>query len=329
MSRGIILSSDYINPKMLLNTIGTIEDAGYDLVVVPEMWGHDAFTFIAQALNITSKIKFATGIVNIYSRSPAVLAQTAASLAELSDNRFILGLGASGPIVMEDFHGVPYGKPLKRTRETIHIIRSFLNGERVNFDGEYFKLKNFKLAFTPEKNIPIWIASLGPKNLELTGELADGWYPIWATRSGFPDMVKPIEKGLSKANKTRKDFTIAPFIISCASEKPELTTVLTKKHIAYYIGKMGTFYYELAVRLGYADEANKIRSLYPTDRDAAANAISQKMLDDVSITGTVDEAQEKMKIWESFTDIPLVSLPYKTPPELAFETLQAFAPKPV
>lgn len=325
MSRGIILSSDYLPPKMLLEYLGMIEDAGYELVVIPEMWGHDAFTLIAQGLHVTSKLKFATGIVNIYSRSPGTLASTAASLAELSDNRFILGLGASGPIVIEDFHGIPYGKPLTRTREVIQIIRMLLNGERANFDGEYFKLKNFKLAFSPE-NVPIWLASLGPKNLELTGEMADGWYPIWAALSNFSDLVKPIEKGLAKSNRTRKDFTIAPFVISCASEKPELTTQLAKRHIAYYIGKMGTFYYELAVRLGYKTEADQIRGLYATDREAAANAISNKMLDDISITGSIDEAQAKMKKWEQITDMPLVFLPYKTPPEVAFETMQAFAP---
>ena len=327
MARGILLSSDYLPPKMLLEYLGMIEDAGYDIVVVPEMWSHDAFTLIAQGLQTTSKLKFATGIVNIYSRSPGVLAMTAASLAELSDNRFILGLGASGPIVVEDFHGIPYGKPLQRTRETIQIIRTLLAGERANFDGEYFKLRNFKMTFTPEKPVPIWLASLGPKNLELTGELADGWYPIWATKSGFSELAKSIEKGLVKANKSRKDFTIAPFIISCASEKPELTTELAKKHIAYYIGKMGTFYYELAVRMGYEDEANKIRQLYPTDRDAAAQSISDKMIDDVAVTGSIDEARVKMQEWEKITDIPLVFLPYKTPPDIAFETMQAFAPK--
>lgn len=326
MSRGIILSSDYLPPKMLLDYLGMIEDAGYELVVIPEMWGHDAFTLIAQGLQVTSKLKFATGIVNIYSRTPGTLAQTAASLAELSDNRFVLGLGASGPIVIEDFHGIPYGKPLTRTREVIQIVRMLMNGERANFDGEYFKLKNFKLAFTPEKPVPVWLASLGPKNLELTGEMADGWYPIWAALSNFSDLVKPIEKGLTKSNRTRKDFTIAPFVISCASEKPELTTQLAKRHIAYYIGKMGTFYYELAVRLGYKTEADQIRGLYGTDREAAANAISSTMLDDISITGTIDEAQTKMKKWEQITDMPLVFLPYKTPPEIAFETMQAFAP---
>ena len=327
MSRGILLSSDYLPPKMLLDYLGMIEDAGYNLVVVPEMWGHDAITLIAQGLQVTSKLKFATGIVNIYSRSPGTLAMTAASLAELSDNRFILGLGASGPITIEDFHGIPYGKPLTRTRETIQIIRTLLRGERANFDGEYFKLKNHKLAFTPEREVPIWLASLGPKNLELTGELADGWYPIWAALSNFSELVKPVERGLSKADKSRKDFTIAPFIISCASEKPELTTQLAKRHLAYYIGKMGTFYYELAIRLGYQTEANQIRSLYASDREAAANAISSKMLDDIAITGSIEEAQNKMKKWEQITDIPLVGLPYKTPPEIAFETMQAFAPK--
>lgn len=327
MTRGILLSSDYLPPKMLLDYIGMIEDAGYETVVMPEIWGHDAISIISQALHITSKLKFATGIINIYSRSPATLAMTAASLAELSDNRFILGLGASGPIVIENFHGISYGKPLQRTREVIQIIRTLMNGERATFDGEYFKVKDFKLSFTPEKQVPIWLASLGPKNLQLTGELADGWFPVWAALSNFSDLVKPLEQGLQMGNRSRNDFTIAPFIITCASEKPELTTELAKRHIAYYIGKMGTFYYEMAVRSGYSSEANKIRELYNSDRDAAANAISNKMLDDIAITGSIEDAQAKMKEWEKLVDLPLVFLPHKTPPELAFETMQTFAPK--
>lgn len=327
MSRGILLSSDYIPPKMLLDYIGMIEDAGYDIIVFPEIWGHDAFTIIAQAMHVTSKIKFATGIVNIYSRSPATLAMTSASLAELSEGRFVLGLGASGPIVIENLHGMPYGKPLKRTREVVSIVKTLLNNERLDFSGEYFTVKNFKLSFKNEYNVPIWIASLGPKNLELTGEIADGWYPIWAPKSKFGEMIEPINKGLEKSGKNRKDFTIAPFLISCTSEKPDLTTKLAQKHIAYYIGKMGTFYYELAVRIGFKDEANKIRNLYNEDREKAASFVSEAMLQELTITGSIDSAKHNMEEWEQITDIPLVALPYKTPPELAFETIQALAPK--
>jgi F420-dependent oxidoreductase-like protein len=325
--RGILLSSDYIPPKMLLDYIGMIEDAGYDMVVVPEIWGRDSFTFIAQALQVTSKLKFATGIVNIYSRSPATLAMTAASLAELSEGRFVLGLGASGPKVIEDLHGIPYGKPLKRTREVVAIIRTLLNNERLNFSGDYFKVKDFKLSIHNEYKIPIWIASLGPKNIELTGEIADGWYPIWAPKSKFGELMDYIQKGLNTGGKKRQDFTVAPFLISCTSENPELTTKLAQKHIAYYIGKMGSFYFDLAVRMGYSKEAEGIRNNYLQDREKAASFVSTDMLKDLTITGTIEEAQKNMNEWEELTDVPLIALPFKTPPEIAFETIQALAPK--
>lgn len=330
LRRGIVLSSDDVPPKMLLEYLGMIEDAGYELVVFPERWGRDAFTIIAQGMQVTSKLKFATGIVNIYSRSPAALAQTAASLAELSDGRFILGLGASGSVVIEQFHGVPYGKPLQRTRETIGIIRSLLAGERLDHMVAGNKVQHFKLSFDNEYDIPIYLASLGPKNLELTGELADGWYPIWASKSGFASLMKPINAGLQKGNRNRTDFTIAPFLMSCASEKSELTTKLARNNMAYYIGKMGSgsnnFYYQLAKRFGYGTEADKIQQVYSQDRDAAAKVITDKMLDDMVITGSIDDAKEKMAVWDELVDIPLIVVPHKTPLDVVYESLQAFAP---
>lgn len=327
IARGLILSSDYLDPKLLLDFLGMVEDFGYDTVVFPEMWGHDAFTIIAQAMHVTSKIKFATGIVNIYSRSPATLAQTAASLSELSDGRFILGLGASGPKVIEGFHGIPYGKPLQRTREVVSVIRSLLAGERLNHSGEYFNVSDFKLMFTPEYPVPIFLAALGPKNLTLAGQIADGWYPIWASRQQFKEFSKPVLDGLRDSGRERSDFTIAPFLITCASSDPSLTTKLARRHIAYYVGKMGTFYYELAKRFGYTAEADQIRKLYPQDREKAATIISDSMLDDIAVTGGVEEARAKMAAWDDAVDLPLVFLPYKTPPEVAFETVEALAPK--
>ncbi|MFV2016476.1 MAG: LLM class flavin-dependent oxidoreductase, partial [Candidatus Heimdallarchaeota archaeon] len=199
--------------------------------------------------------------------------------------------------------------------------------KRLDFKGEYFNVRDFKLSFENEFNIPIWIASLGPKNLELTGEIADGWYPIWAPKSKFGDLMDPINKGFEKAGKNREDFTVAPFLISCTSEKPDLTTKLAQKHIAYYIGKMGSFYFELANRMGYSVEAKNIRNTYNQDREKSASFVSESMLQNLTITGSIENAQQNMKEWEAITDIPLIALPYKTPPEIAFETIQALAPK--
>ncbi|MGB2691684.1 MAG: LLM class flavin-dependent oxidoreductase, partial [Thermodesulfobacteriota bacterium] len=178
------------------------EDLGYDSIWVPEMWGRDAFSIIGLLAAHTKKIKLATGIIPIFSRSPAVIAQTIATLDEISDGRMMLGLGTSGPIVIENWHGMAYEKPLQRTREYVEIIKMILNSERVNYEGEIFKLKNFRLQFKPvRKNIPIFIAAMGSKNIQLTGEVADGWIPFLVPPEHLEIGMKELLSGAEKVGK--------------------------------------------------------------------------------------------------------------------------------
>ena len=326
---GVVLSPDYVDRKLLVDTIGMLEDAGYESVFVPEIWGRDAFTFLTQLADNTSKIKLGTGIVNIFSRSPATLAMTAASLAEISNGRFILGLGLSGPIVIEQLHGIPYKKPLTRTREVVSIIRSLLKGERLNHSGKIFNVHKFKLSI---KNIekyyvPIYLASLGPKNLELTGEVADGWFPLWITPQTFPAMWENVEKGLQRAGRSRESFTVSPFMITATSNDKKVFD-LARGHIAYYIGGMGTFYYNLMVRNGYKDIADQIREAWQkNDRKKAASVIPDELLEDLTLTGTPEDVREKIKLWNQLgIDMPLLFLPYGTSLDIAMETFQSLAP---
>ncbi|MHA2104056.1 MAG: LLM class flavin-dependent oxidoreductase [Candidatus Hodarchaeales archaeon] len=329
MSRlGVFLSPDYVDRKTLLDSISALEDGGYEAVFVPEIWGRDAFTFITQLADNTSKIKLGTGIVNLFSRSPATLAMTAASLAEISNGRFILGLGLSGPIVIEQLHGIPYKKPLTRTRESVEIIKTLLKGERLNHEGEVFNVKRFRLSIRDmEHEIPIYLASLGPKNLELTSEIADGWFPIWITPDNYPGMMEPIEKGLKKGGKSRDSFTVAPAMIVAASEDPTVKD-LARMHIAYYVGGMGDFYYNLMVRHGNKTIADQIRNHWiNNDRKGAAKVIPDNLLDDLTVVGTPDEVKEKLDLWRQIgIDLPLISLPYRCPFNIAMETLQSLAP---
>ncbi|OLS23115.1 MAG: 5,10-methylenetetrahydromethanopterin reductase [Candidatus Heimdallarchaeota archaeon LC_3] len=325
---GVFLSPDYVERKVLIDFISAIEDGGYEAAFVPEIWGRDAFTFITQLADNTTKLKLGTGIVNLYSRSPATLAMTAASLAEISNGRFILGLGLSGPIVIEQFHGIPYDKPLTRTREAIEIIRTLLKGERLNHHGKIFDVQRFRLSIKELKhNVPIYLASLGPKNLELTGEIADGWFPIWMTPESLPKMMESINKGLNKANKSRNSFTIAPAMIVAASDDPSVRD-LARGHIAYYVGGMGDFYYNLMVRQGYKEVADKIQTAWKNkERKKAAEIISDELIDDLAVVGTPEEVKQKLDLWRALgIDLPLISLPYGTPFSIAMETLQSLAP---
>ena len=206
------------------------EDLSYDSIWVPEMWGRDAFSILGLLAAHTKKIKLATGIIPIYSRSPAIIAQTIATLDEISDGRMMLGLGTSGPIVIENWHGTPYEKPLQRTREYVEIIRMILNSERVNYEGEIFNLKNFRLQFKPiRKDLPIFIAAMGSKNIQLTGELADGWIPFLIPPEQIDSGKKELESGAGKAGRSLDQILVSPYITAAVSEDIDLAQDVIKE----------------------------------------------------------------------------------------------------
>ena len=178
---------------------------GYASVWVGESWGRDAFTLLTMIACHTTNVRLGTGIVPVYSRTPALLAQTAASLDAISNGRAILGLGTSGRLVIEQWHGEKFDRPLLRTREYIEIIRMALAGERVNYDGRYYQVQRFRMATEPvQERLPIYVASLGPKNLELTGQLADGWLPTWVDVLRLPEMREQVVRPAVAAGDKRR-----------------------------------------------------------------------------------------------------------------------------
>src|ERR671919_1871267 len=211
--------SEDLPRQEIVEVVQHAEALGYDSVWVGESGGRDGFTWLTQLACHTSRIKLATGITPVYSRSPALIAQTVAALDEISAGRVILGLGTSGPIVIENWHGLPFQRPLRRTREYIEIIRLVLSGERVNYQGEIFQLKGFRLPFTPPRPaVPIYVASLGPLNLRLTGELADGWLPIYLDAGYLPKFQRELALGAQKAGRALTAVDVAPYILACVSE---------------------------------------------------------------------------------------------------------------
>ncbi|MHA1226405.1 MAG: LLM class flavin-dependent oxidoreductase [Candidatus Hodarchaeales archaeon] len=329
-SLGFILSFDYISPSMCLDLLPFIEETAFTHIFVPELWGHDAFTQIAIMSEKSSKLIFGTGIVNLYSRSPATLAQTAASLFEHTNGRFILGLGLSGPIVVQNWHGYNYFKPtpLQRTREYFDILRLIFSGERVNYAGKIFSLNNFKLkSFQVPLDIPLFLAALGPKNVQLAGELADGWFPIWTPFSQINTLLKNLKQGLDKRSSTlSQNVNVAPFIITCASDS-EKAKLLVKKHIAYYIGGMGDFYNNFMKRLGFEREARNIMEAWKAnDRQLAAQYVSDSMIREVVVLGKPEYVEKRFKeIRNMGINLPVVMLPYNCPTELAIETIGVFS----
>jgi F420-dependent oxidoreductase-like protein len=281
----------------------------------------------------TERIKIGAGILNVFSRSPALLAQSAGALDMLSNGRFILGLGTSGPQVVQGWHGIPFEKPLQRTREVVEIVRMALRRERLLYDGETVKLDmGLKLINHPVRSdIPIIIASLGPKNLEMTGEIADGWMPTLFD-PGKIDVFRPhLEAGLAKSGRTFDALEITPAVPVVLYDDLELCRQMIRPYVALYIGGMGSrernFYNQLAQRYGYVQEAKLIQDLYLSgDKAGAAAAVPDGLVDATSALGNAEQVQASLQRFaDAGVTMPVLGIG-ALDQESRLKTLEALAP---
>jgi coenzyme F420-dependent oxidoreductase len=319
-----------ITMEELIEYAQLAEELGYDSIWVPEMWGRDAFSLIGLLAANTEKIKLGTGIISVFSRTPAMIAQTAATLDEISGGRIMLGLGTSGPIVIENWHGIKYEKPIQRTREYIEIIKMALRFERVNYEGEIFKLRNFKLQFKPVRSdIPILIAAMGPKNIHLAGEAADGWIPFLVPIiEGLVDAKEHLIEGAQSAGRDSGDIKICPYIVSAVSGDEESSKRALQEHIAYYVGGMGTYYYNTVSRYGFENEASQILEAWKAgDKKKAIDCVSDTMLDSLSIWGTPGHGKATIKKYlAQDVDTPILLFPPKASRNMVRDTIEGLSP---
>lgn len=324
-----LLRGEELPRDEVLGYVREAEDLGYESLWVPESWGRDAFTQLAYVAAHTRRIGLATGIVTVYSRTPALLAQSVGSLDDLSDGRFTLGLGASGPAVIEHWHGISFGRPLQRTREYIEIVRLALSGERVTYAGEYFRLRGFRLRFRPRRaNVPIYVAALGPNNLTLTGELADGWLGIYVAPKHLPQVREQIAAGAQRAGRDAARIDLAAYVLSCVTDDRNEARTLARRHIAYYVGGMGTFYARLLTRYGWGDIAERVQVRWKEgDRAAAAALISDEIIDELTITGEPDECRAKLRRFhEQGLTLPILAPPHGASGPMIARTIRELAP---
>ena len=325
-------SRDNNDDSDLIAVAQAADRLGYHSFWTGESWGRDAFTVLTMLACHTERIGLGTGIVTVYSRTPGLIAQSIASLDCISGGRAILGLGSSGRIVIEDWHGVKFDYPVSRTREYIEIVRMALAGGRVNYDGRFYQLQRFRMGVAPvQERIPIYVASLGQRNLELTGELADGWLPIWTHSEKLPEIKEPLLAALTSAGRQPGEMTTAPQILSCASDDEETVANAIRQaraHMAFYIGGMGRYYYDLFCRYGYQAEGDAVRRAWAEgDRGAAAEAITDEMVDSITAIGTPDECRRKMdRFRANGVDMPLVAFPHGADRDTMLGTLEALAP---
>ncbi|MGC5014009.1 LLM class F420-dependent oxidoreductase [Streptosporangium sp. DT93] len=299
--------------KETVAALADYESAGLDIVFVAEAYSFDAVSQMGYIAAKTERLQIASGILPIYSRTPALLAMTAAGMDYVSDGRFTLGLGASGPQVIEGFHGVPYTAPLGRTREVIEICRQVWRRERLTYDGRHYTVplpadrgtglgKPLKLINHPVRDrIPIVVAAIGPKNVELSAELAEGWEPIFYV----PEKAADVWGAALAAGKARRDPSLGELDVIAQAPLAIGDDVsdwleLGRPMAALYIGGMGAkgrnFYNDLARRYGYEKEAEQIQNLYLDGRkDEAAALVPDELLHRTALIGSEGHVRERLQ----------------------------------
>lgn len=303
-------------PNMEL--IKEAERLGYDSVWTSEAWGSDALTPAAWILAQTSKIKVGTGIIQMSARTPSCAAMSAISLQAMSGGRFLLGIGPSGPQVIEGWHGEVFGKPLKRTREYTAIIRQIFAREApLEFQGEFYQIPNrgpgttglgkaLKTIAKPDPNIKIYTGSFAPAGLRTAGEIADGVQPIFMIPERTQEVRQHIEDGRKKAGKSTDlaDFDTAPFIRVKMGDDLQACRDEIKAEMAFYIGGMGArnknFYNDYTKRLGYEEAAVKIQDAFLDGRRGeAVAAVPDQLVDETALVGPPDRIRDRVQAWKA------------------------------
>ena len=317
MKLGFLLGYSGKHIHIPIKLIQQAESMGYDSVWTAEAYGNDAVTSAAYVLAQTSKIRVGTAIMQMPARTPAMCAMTAMSLDQLSGGRFIVGLGASGPQVVEGWHGVPYGKPVTRTKEYIQIMRKIFEREGpVEFDGNVYQMPNqsegttglgkpLKSILAAATGIPIYTASITPAGLRCAGEVADGVFPVWMDPNKYDVLGESIEQGFEKAGngKSLKEFNVAPFVTVSMNDDLDAAYDALRPWLALYIGGMGAkdknFYHEYATRLGYGEAADQIQELYLSGKKPEAESlVPNELLDEVSLIGPRERIIERLSPWK-------------------------------
>jgi F420-dependent oxidoreductase-like protein len=321
------------DPTEVVGHLQQMEAAGLDIAWVAEAYGFDAPSILGYIAAKTDELAIGSAILNVYSRTPALIAQVTAGLDAVSGGRFELGLGASGPQVIEGWHGMPYTKPLTRTAETIDLVRRMLRREVIEHDGDVFTLplpadqglglgKPLKILTHPVRDrVPIHVAALGPKNVAMTAEHADGWIPIFFHPERFRDVWgDPLEEGLSARDEELGELDTIVSVAFAVAEGEHRTQLLDASRAMYalYIGGMGSrdknFYNDLAGRYGYEEEAAEIQELYLDGRkDEAAARVPESFIEQTNLIGSEGFIRERIAAYREAGVTTLNVLPMDDP----------------
>lgn len=302
-----------------------VEDLGYDSVWSPELWGRSGIVHLGTIARRTDEIDIGTAIVNVFSRSPAVLAMDAASLASVSDGRMHLGLGTSTRKVVEDLHGGSFDQPVRYAHETIELIRAFLgDGGTVSYDGEVHHAADFPAL---DVDVPVYHAALGKANRRVVARLCDGWIPHNIPWPDLDEAFDYVAEHATDAGRDPADIEVAPYVPAAVSDDPEEATAAIRGHVAYYVGNGEG--YRRAVGQRFPDAADDVAEAWRSgDRSGATERVTDEMVDALGVSGTPEAARGELAelVEETCIDRPLVTVPNNAVDTVGEQTVEALSP---
>jgi alkanesulfonate monooxygenase SsuD/methylene tetrahydromethanopterin reductase-like flavin-dependent oxidoreductase (luciferase family) len=321
MERGVLLPAEERIDSVALGV--RAETLGYDAVWTSELWGADAFVRLAQLAERTDTIQLGTAIINVFSRTPAALAQAGATLQRASDGRFTLGTGTSTPKAIEDLHSMSFDRPIRRAHETIELVQQFTASEgRVEYEGECFEVADFPSL---DVNLDVYHAALGPANRRVVGRLCDGWVPHMIPFGRLDSVFSDVADAARERDRAPDDVDIAPYVPCAVSDDPEAAKDAIRGHVAYYVGSGEG--YRKAVAAEYPDRADDIADAWRDgDRTGAIDHVSDEMVDALGVAGTPETAEAKLADLPDVVDHAMVVVPAQVAGELTDETVEALAP---
>jgi len=328
----------YATPAQELAFAVEAERLGFDAIWVGEPYGNDAATVLAWYAGATTRLRLGTAVLAIPGRTPAMTAQTAATLDALSGGRLLLGLGLSGPQVSEGWHGVRFDRPLTRTREYVDVVRLALRSERVRYDGATLQLplpdsagKPLKLILRPLRpEVPVYLAALGPQSVRLCGEVSDGWLPWFWSPEHADDLSLPLREGAARGGRDVAQIDVAPQVVVRVDEDERAARDAVRDVVALYVGGMGSkeqnFYHRLVSSYGFEAEAVEVQELYLSGRKAEAAArLSDELIDAVCLVGSMARVADRLQAYAKAGATTLVGIPWASTAEDRLAQLRLLA----
>lgn len=301
------------------------EERGFESVWQGELWGWNVFVQLAEVAVATDEVRLGTAVVNVYSRTPAVIAMSAASLDQLSDGRAIIGLGVSTPKTIEDLHSCSFERPIRRTRETGELVAAFLaDGDSVEYSGEIFDVADFPGL---SEHVPLYNAALGEANLAVTGRQFDGWLPNNIPFSALDESFDSIAENARNAGRDPDQIEVAPWIHVAVDDDPERAKEVIRDTVAYYVGSGEG--YKNAVGAVFPDEAAEVASAWQAgNRDEARSRITDEMVAELGCAGPPGDVRDQLRslVTDTVVDLPIVDIPPFAPDDIVEQSFQAVAP---